>query len=223
MRSAGDEAASPRPAGHRFVRLLVRMLAASVPCLWPLPWHRDCTLAFCPFLSASCNLELPQDSWTCVRQRLCASRQPWGKRMQERNAKQRERCVFGPAWYSCQEQPAGSPRRQTHRRAVCCLQAAAPRSSSAPFVPTVRWGSAAAQGQRYAMEDAHIAVPSLEEYAGRMFDEPGAHAFFGVSALACCLPGAAHRKRVATAAAASGVRCRSSCCLLLCPWRRTQR
>lgn len=77
---------------------------------------------------------------------------------------------------------------------MCCLQGAAPRSSSAPFVPTVRWGSAAAQGQRYAMEDAHIAVPSLEEYAGRMFDEPGAHAFFGVSALACRVLGRAQRE-----------------------------
>ena len=92
-------------------------------------------------------------------------------------------------------------------QAACCAGSAQPtcdssgvltlwcsRSSSAPFVPTVRWGSAAAQGQRYAMEDAHIAVPSLEEYAGRMFDEPGAHAFFGVSAPGCRVLGRARCK-----------------------------
>ena len=94
------------------------------------------------------------------------------------------RSAAGLAWCLHQRQPAGRLRRQPRERAVCCLQTAAPRSGSAPLVPTVRWGSAAAQGQRYAMEDAHIAVPSLEEYAGRLFDEPGAHAFFGVSAQA---------------------------------------
>jgi len=71
----------------------------------------------------------------------------------------------------------------TRLSAACAAQDGAPRRrSSEAYMPTVRWGSAAAQGQRYSMEDAHIAVPNVEAYSGRTYDGPGAHAFFGVSA-----------------------------------------
>ena len=153
-------------------------------------------------LSALCNLELLRTAGHAYSSVSGESSQPWGKLIWLDTAKQVVRRTSGLAWCLYQEQPAGRPRRQTREKAVWCLQAGAPRgSSSMPYVPTVRWGSAAAQGQRYAMEDAHIAVPSLEEYAGRAFDEPGAHAFFGVSAPDCWLLYKLDDERGVTAAA----------------------
>ena len=57
---------------------------------------------------------------------------------------------------------------------------------AAYYEPAVRWGSAAAQGQRQAMEDAHIGVLNLQQQTERRlgFEPSKAQAFFGVR----CLP-----------------------------------
>lgn len=47
-----------------------------------------------------------------------------------------------------------------------------------PFELVVRWGSAAAQGQRQAMEDAHVGVLDLQSQTDRAMHSAGA--FFGV-------------------------------------------
>ncbi|CAL8461814.1 g1345 [Coccomyxa elongata] len=52
-------------------------------------------------------------------------------------------------------------------------------SQSEPFEPFVRWGSAAAQGQRQAMEDAHVGVMDLQAHTDKALHGQGG-AFFGV-------------------------------------------
>lgn len=65
-------------------------------------------------------------------------------------------------------------------RLFCSLYQDASPSQSEPFEPFVRWGSAAAQGQRQAMEDAHVGVMDLQAHTDKALHGQGG-AFFGVS------------------------------------------
>lgn len=75
------------------------------------------------------------------------------------------------------------------------------QDASEPFEPFVRWGSAAAQGQRQAMEDAHVGVLDIQAHTDKALQGKGG-AFFGVRAFA--LHSVVKRNVTASALSSSG-------------------